>query len=192
MESDMKKVLAPAALAIAACYSGASLPDIIQPVNGIRSYDSYGDPDNVSFAIDPDSLLGNHSNYVLVGIGWEVTLQADMPSWLSEIHVGFSNTSGTDIIHLNPGAADPFTGVRSYSSGGVLALNPTLRVHLDSDDLLQVEFFEDYDDHPNDWDGIWLSGNLTLRFEGEPVPEPATMAALGLGLAAVARRRRSK
>lgn len=33
-------------------------------------------------------------------------------------------------------------------------------------------------------------GETTLTLHTEPVPEPATMAALGLGLAAVARRRR--
>lgn len=40
----------------------------------------------------------------------------------------------------------------------------------------------------------WLgAGELTItNFNVEPVPEPATMAVLGLGAAALVRRRRSK
>jgi hypothetical protein len=50
-----------------------------------------------------------------------------------------------------------------------------------------MEFFESFDDFANDFDGIWRSGALTIRVEGEHVvPEPSVYALLLLGLAGVA------
>lgn len=41
-------------------------------------------------------------------------------------------------------------------------------------------------------DNLIGPGNWAIRGTAQPVPEPATMAALGLGLAAIARRRKSR
>jgi hypothetical protein len=44
----------------------------------------------------------------------------------------------------------------------------------------------------NTWQALAGQGDMAFIVTGQPVPEPATMAALGLGLAAIARRRRRK
>ena len=127
----------------------------------------------------------------VVGIGWDVRLFADTPSWLSEMTVSFGPTSGPAIF-LNPAAGDDFSGRQDYSSGGVVDLiGLGFDFDVAADGNLRMEFFESFDDYAGDFDGIWRSGTLTI--EVTPVPEPATYGLMALGLFAVgaaARRRR--
>jgi PEP-CTERM motif len=83
----------------------------------------------------------------------------------------------------------------AYSSGGILdlaSIDPGLPIIFDNDDNIRFEFWEGFDDLPNAVDGVWNSGTITLQFEATAVPEPATMAVLGLGALAAMRRRRAK
>ena len=152
-------------------------------VTGIYSVDPEGDPLNEIREL----LL--FPNAKVVGIGWDVTLFADSPSWLSEMVVSFGPTSGA-LLYLTPAVGDNFPGTQSYSSGGVVDLvGLGLSFDVGADGKLRMEFFEDFDDFANDWDGIWQSGALTIAV----VPEPATYGMMALGLlamGAVARRRR--
>lgn len=155
-------------------------------VSGIFSVDPEGDPLNEIRELQ----IGGSSR--VVGIGWDVTLFADAPSWLSEMVVSFGASSGFASIYLTPGVGDNFPGTMSYSSGGVVDLvGLGLDFGVGADGKLRMEFFEDFDDFANDWDGIWQSGTLTLQVAA--IPEPATygMMAVGLlGVGALARRRR--
>lgn len=160
-------------------------------VSGIFSYDPLGDPLNERFTL----ALGSGAH--ITGIGWDVTLFAVAPSWLSEMVVAFGPTSDPYFVFLTPGIADIFPGTRSYSSGGIVDLiGLGLDFFLDADGLLQLEFFEDFDDYLNDWDGIWDSGTIDIEYstgdDPDPVPAPGALALLlaGAGLLGFAGLRR--
>lgn len=175
----MKKLALIAAFAASALAAQAAILDIA--LDDVLSNDPEGDPINVVMDFD----LGGMAD--VVGIGWDVEIFADSPSWLSEAVVAFQDSSSNTQVYLTPGVGDDNPGTQAYTSGGIVDL---IGLGLDftvADGILRLEFFESFDDYPNDWDGVW---NGRLQVEYNVVPEPATMAALGLGLAAMARRRR--
>jgi hypothetical protein len=155
-------------------------------VSGIFSFDGLGDPNNEIHLFD----VGANSH--VVGIGWDVTLFADTPSWLSEMVVNFGSTTA-GFVNLTVGIGDDTPGTASYSSLGVVDIvGLGLDFTVNADGKVRLEFFEAFDDFANDWDGRWLSGTLTVQTVA--VPEPATYGLMALGLMGVAfaaRRRRS-
>jgi hypothetical protein len=97
-------------------------------------------------------------------------------------------------VFLRPGAGDNFAGTESYSSGGIIDLsdNGIADIVL-SDGIVDLEFYESFDDAANAIDGQWVRGTLTLEYEGgDVVPEPMSMMALAAGVAGVLARRRRK
>lgn len=154
-------------------------------VSGIYSVDPEGDP------LNEVRVIMLFPSAKVVGIGWDVTLYADPPSWLSEMVVSFGSSAGIPSLYLTPGVGNNFAGTRSYSSGGVVDLVALgLDFQIGADGKLRMEFFESFDDYANDWDGIWQSGALTIA----AIPEPSTYGLMALGMLAVgaaARRRRA-
>ncbi len=174
-------VAAAAALLMASSASAAYTLSV--DVGGIDSYDPLGGMINEmrNFSLFPDARI--------IGIAWEVTLLADSPSWLSEIGVDLSDGAGAG-FSLNPGFGSDYSGTESFSgSEDLIALGLDFSVGLAG--ALHMEFFDSFDDYPNEWDGKWLSGSLTISY----VPEPASfgLAALGLlGIGLAGRRRRQE
>ena len=126
-------------------YSGST--DYTVDVSGIFSVDAAGDPLNETRSLQ----VGSSAR--VVGIGWDTTQFADNPSFLSEMVVRFGSTSAW-AVNLTTGIGDNFPGTESYSSGGVVDLIPLgLDFLVDADGVLALEFFESFDDFPNDWDG---------------------------------------
>jgi hypothetical protein len=169
-------------------FAEAVTTDIAFDVSGIQSWDLEGDSDNtvVEFNIGAGSTL--------VGIGWDVNITANSPSWLSELVVSFGSTSSLPGLFLTVGAGDDLPGVDvDYSSGGVLDLASAgiSPITVGADGILRMEFFEGFDDFADGVDGTWNSGALTLQVAA--IPEPGTYALMAMGLfavGAVARRRR--
>lgn len=155
-------------------------------VTGIDSNDGNGSPNNEVFTLDVGA------NSWVTGIGWDVSIYAYDPSWLSDMQVAFEDSTQSSGVFLTVGVGDDFPGEESYSSGGIVDLvGLGLNFQVGADGKLRLEFFEAYDDFPDDWDGIWKSGALSIQVT--PIPEPGTYALMMLGLAGVAvvaRRRR--
>jgi hypothetical protein len=169
--------------------SAVTVSDINFDVSDIFSNDGFGAPINEVFFLS----IGAFSQ--VVGVGWNVTLFADAPSWLDEMVVTFTDSDIGAGVDLRPGIGDEFPGIQTYSSGGVVDLTLLgLDFSVGADGLLRLEFWETFVDYPNDWDGIWQSGTLTFRVLSADavIPEPATWALMiaGFGLVGFAVRRR--
>ncbi|MFO0835885.1 MAG: PEP-CTERM sorting domain-containing protein [Phycisphaerales bacterium] len=152
-------------------------------VSNLPSWDLYGDAQNIVQGYN----IGANSH--VVGIGWDVTLEADGFSWLDDMKVSFEDSTQALGVWLTPGVGDTFAGVSTYSSGGVIDLiQYALDFNVGGDGTLRMEYFEGYDDYSNAIDGYWLGGTLTIAYE--QVPAPSAMALLGGAGLLVARRRR--
>jgi len=197
MKMGMKTFAVATALTAAAFGANAASAAVFTvdiDVSGISSYGELGDPSNVlmDVLLAPDALV--------TGIGWDVTIEAFSPSWQSEIAVAFLNS--LEGLNLSPGAGTDSAGTGSYSSGGILdlgSIDPTFPFSVGSDGLLNLEFFEQFDDSSVSPDGQWLSGTLTIQYEADDtptpgVPEPTTWAMMigGLGLVGAFLRRSRK
>ena len=146
-------------------FSPADGDVVVVDVTGTPSYDGSGAACNIRITIPAPAGRDNFN-----GIGWDVTLTATDPSYLSEIAVLITDVNGNGYI-LRPGVADAFSGTGTYSSGGVGKLCdvyglPDLPL---PDGNLYLEFFETYDDFPDcGQDGNWDSGTLSFQFGTTP------------------------
>jgi hypothetical protein len=160
--------------------------DFVFDVTGIQSIGAAGNPDNETRSLN----IG--ANAHVIGIGWDITLTAFDPSWLSELVVSFGSSSST-FIDLTPGVGFDDPGTASFTSEGVIDLvGLGFDFNVDADGMLHMEFFEGFDDASVAIDGLWKSGALTIQTAA--VPEPGTYAMMLLGLAAMgglARRRKA-
>lgn len=163
------------------------------PVANVQSVDALSSPNNQIILFNAAVALGLPSGtpVVLNGIGYDVTIEAIAPSWLSEMRVYLDDNIAPDQLGLffgfsNVGAP----GVANASSNGIIKFGPGTPlpqippVALPNG-ILRMEFFESYDDAVGVVDGIFRSGSIQLQL----VPEPASLSLLALGGLALIRRR---
>lgn len=188
------KSLAFASLIVASAFASADTVTTTVDVAGLASWDGLYDSSNYSSTYDLSAIFSGYENFVLTGIGWDnVGLETVGASWLSEVTFSFESFSGVEFLDVSPGFEFEESGTGNFSSGGLIDLvaeNAT--VTMDPDNLLFFHIWEDFDDVADAIDANIASGTFTLQFEAQPVPEPATLAALGVGAAALIRRRRNK
>ncbi|MHA6722701.1 PEPxxWA-CTERM sorting domain-containing protein [Sphingomonas sp. RS2018] len=184
----LKTTLACAALA-AAVPTASHAAIIVVDVTGAQSFGARGAAGNVIRTVN----IGAGS--IVTGVGYDVTITASSPSYLSEAALAFTNSANTAGVLLTPGV-----GVNSPGSGTYVdAVDLTaedLNFTVGSDGILRLEFFETFNDSSVSPDAIWTRGTITFRYDEAiaAVPEPATWAMMTLGFGAVgfAMRRRAK
>ena len=190
----MKKTITLSALALSfalAAPAHAATFTIDIDLDDIESFGELGDPGNTILS----QLLA--PNATVTGLGYEVDLTAFDPSYLSEIAVYFLDSPIG--LQLTPAVGEAFPGSGSYSSGGIINLgdiDPTFPFSVGADGILDLEFFELFDDGSVSPDGLW-NGTLTIQYEADAIPgipEPTTWAMMigGFGVVGGALRSRRK
>lgn len=127
----------------------------------------------------------------LAGFSWDLTYSTVTPSWGAELNIVLTHVASGFSINFDGG--EPNLGDTTpsdvlfgwgessgtfFSSGDIAWSGPA-----DTSGVWEVFIFEDFDDFGTDG---FLSGTMTIN----KVPAPSSLALLGLGGLAAARRRR--
>ena len=147
--------------------------------------------------------LGTGGRDALVyGVGWDVTIMANQPSWLSHVSFEFADSFG---LSQNPAGipefgGDDFSGTASYSSGGINDISmievPGTTETFDLSftapgGILTLVLNEFVDDPSVSPDGFWGTPS-TITVEYSYVPEPASISIVCIaGMSFFCLRRRS-
>ncbi|MEM8678547.1 MAG: hypothetical protein AAGF97_04235 [Planctomycetota bacterium] len=157
------------------------------------SYDLQGAiPPNHTVDFNIADALGQHGGaYDVVGLGWEVTIDAFGPSWLSDVSISLGPDPNYQrpALVLVPGLGDDFFDLRTYESGGVRDLTNWNGTGEDfsfqtNGELAHLELFESYDDFIG-FPDAWFRNPSVLTLEVIRVPEPQVSLGwlvAGLGL----------
>lgn len=179
----MRNVLFAAGI-VASSAASAQLTTVVD-LSGSSFNGEPGSPLNEVFNVN----LG--ANAMVTGVGFDITLEAFSPSWLSEATIALEDSAQTAGLFLTPAVGNDGPGAGSFSSGGVIDLSDVDGMGLDltfsvgADGILRIELFDTFDDFFSPQATI-SSGSVTIQY----IPAPASAALLGLGGLAAARRRR--
>lgn len=145
-------------------------------VTGILNNDERGATSNVI----RDFYVGAGAS--IISLEWNVNVTSYAGSYLSEMQVTFSDTSGYGVT-FTPGDGDDFDGTTDYAGFQDLAeIGQVFAVGADG--ILRLEFHDGFKDLAFDEpEGVWNSGTLTFGIA--PVPEPSTYAMVLGGLLVV-------
>lgn len=176
--------------AVTAALAGGAVraAETTQVVNvaGIKSYDLFGEAGNTVIELNLGALAQ------VTSITWNVNFTAFDPSWLADMEVHFSPSSGNDGVVFTPSITEE--GGSEHSEGSASLVDLGLDFKVGADGKLRIEFSENYKDlNPGEADGQWDSGSFTIGYVSA-VPEPSSYAMMLLGLVAVgaiARRRQN-
>ncbi|MGD1714093.1 hypothetical protein [Dapis sp. BLCC M172] len=194
----LKKLSIAAATALGIVLAGGTAQAQTFDVSGTNSWDSLGDSDNEVLTLDiADALgIGSGSAVNLFGVDWDLTIEtADttgaalgFSSWLSEADIQITDTVGNILFDLGP-SNDSVPGTGTFTGSESLATPAFL-----ADGLVNVEFYESFDDAPGAIDATFLPvSTLTFNAESaEPidVPEPAFLLGFALLGGELYRRKR--
>ena len=178
MKSVIGAVAAFAAVAVAGSASAQS--SLVVDVTGIESFNSLGSPENTILTFE---LLPNAT---VVGLEWDVVIQANGGSWLDEMTIAFGSTA-EDFLFFAPSSTSNNGGnLPEANSGSANLVDLGLAFDVAADGILRMEFFESFYDAGVVPNGVWVSGTVTVNY----VPAPGAVALLGLAGLAGSRRRR--
>lgn len=143
--------------------------------SNLPSTDEKGALDNTSlvYTVAPQAYI--------TGLRWSVNLLALDPSWLSELTLDLTSSSGEG-VQLSPADGSNLAGTLQ-ASGQLDLVNSGLGFRLKDDGRLVLEFYDAVNDLPGA-DGRWTAGQLQVSYTA-PVPEPASAGLLLAGLLAV-------
>ncbi|AKS43326.1 choice-of-anchor J domain-containing protein [Wenzhouxiangella marina] len=118
-------------------------------VNGVEVFEGLGTPTNSSVTLNIGA--GNS----VIGVGYEVTIEAFSPSWLSESRMAILSNAGDPLglgAEIQPSDTDG-SGVETLSSGGVVALGSPVAANGAGE--IYIEWFEDFNDTTPAPDSAW-------------------------------------
>lgn len=157
--------------------------------NQINSNETFANTGGTNVTLSsPISFPAFPPGTAITGIGWDVHLTADAPSWQSHMGIRFSATSAGPGFDLFPGGGSNVSGgPTQFVSPGILRLaNYNIPDLILPTGNLSLYFYELVDDLSGVRDGYWGS-TIYLEY----IPAPAAVGLLGLaGLRCVARKRR--
>lgn len=174
--------------------------------SGVESWDVFGSGNNTVILFDVAAALGaapGTESYV-EGIGFEGFIETFNVgtlggSWVSEVTISFDNSTGDspDAIFLTPGVGIDEPSYETppdpdpVSTGGIINL---IGIGFENivlpDGILRIEIFESFDDEADAMDGRFTEVS-TLTLDLSVIPEPTSLALLGLGGLTLLRRRRA-
>ena len=126
------------------------VPSVGLPVAGITTNATYGDPANTVIEVN----IG--ANNQVLGVSFDVRVDAFDPSWQSESRVDFGDSAGVDGVALTPATGVNAFGSAEYSSGGIVDLvDLSLDFPVGPDGILRFEFYESFDDSSVNPDAEW-------------------------------------
>jgi len=164
-------------------------------VTGIDSIGELEDPANFSVNWDIAAALGAPSGTPVTvhGVGYDVTITAFDPSWLSEIAFYFGNgITDPDGLLLGISSEEDPGGPTNYTSPNIDITDAGFNDIVLPNGVLYLEFFEGFDDSSVNPDGLWNSGMLAFNATASNIPEPTTLGLVGLvSLISLRRARRA-
>jgi len=178
-----------AALGVVVCTSPALAEGVSVElaVDAVSSWDEFGEPTNVVLTADLADLagFGSGQGLIVTGVGFDLTLETFMFSWLSEAEINLDDADApSGGLTLNPGVGDDFSGMDTYTTP-LTKLADEDRFAL-TNGVLRLEFYESFDDLPGVIDSEW-NGTITVQVV---IPAPGGGALAVCGLLAATRRRR--
>lgn len=151
-------------------------------LSGFNSWDTKGSPFNESLVIPFPS------RFQITGISWDLTIETIGGSWLSEPNIRLFNTDETGGFTFVPGIGFDNSGIMTFvGSIDLVASGDDFTTN--TDNLLNIEIFESFDDFPGGIDALFQNGS-SLTIHLKKVPAPGSLALLGLGGLVATRRRR--
>lgn len=162
--------------------AGAAEQHQVVNVAGIQSYDLQGEPGNTVIDLNLGALAQ------VTSVSWNYNITAYDPSWLADMQVSFTSSSGDGVVFTASGTNESGS---EHQEGSADLVGLGLAFNVGADGKLHLEFSESFKDLPGQADGQWDSGSFTIGYVSA-VPEPSTYAMMMLGLlavGAVARRR---
>jgi len=154
-------------------------------ISGMTSVDALGSVLNTVVDFQHSYVM---QHVLVVGVGWDVEIDTNGISWLSEagMHLSVFDGGSLSIVFFPD---DAFPGTAHADSGGVIVLDPSEFLSVGMDNTLRVEFFESYDDITGEDDAVYLAGS-TVTF-GLLAPAPGALGVVGAGMLVAGRCRRS-
>ncbi|OAB62941.1 hypothetical protein AY599_13385 [Leptolyngbya valderiana BDU 20041] len=119
-------------------------------VNGVEVFEGLGTPANSSVTLNIGA--GN----AVTGVGYEVTIEAFSPSWLSESRMAILSNAGDPIgtgAEIIPVDGTNASGVETVSSGGIIALGSPVAANGAGE--IYIEWFESFNDTTPAPDSVW-------------------------------------
>lgn len=151
-------------------------------ISGASSWDEQGSPLN---EILTEPFL---SRFQITGVSWDLTIETVGNSWLDEPNIRLYNSDETGSFTFAPGIGNPFSGMMNFAGFfDLVALG--LDFTTNADNLLNIEFFESFDDVSGAADAFYQAGS-TLTIHLKKVPAPGSLALLGFGGLVASRRKR--